>query len=93
MSKNQTTLKPRTPLSLVRLLNAAIRDHKRFVLTYPTGEGVEALRYISPYEVRQTSTSRVLIGWDHQRDQYRTFKLSDIEAAAVVDAEAYEVSA
>lgn len=71
-----------------RLADLAIAMHRQMRLTYRSPESRKVKRHVSPYEVR----GDLLIGWDHDRWDFRTFRLDRIEESAVVDAPAFDAA-
>ena len=72
-------------------LMSAVRHDKVVTFDYRTPVQAEAQRRtVSPWGLRSASGRWILVGFDHDRDAQRTFRLSRIEGSVTVTAKARE---
>lgn len=91
MSPFDFVLGARSESDTERLLDFSLEERVRMILTYQkVGEDAE-LRFVSPYEKRTAADgATLLIGWDHERDDFRTFRLDRIIGSAITAEPIYE---
>lgn len=70
-------------LTLEAYIATAIADERSLVFNYtkPEGGGTE-VRAFSPYELIKVRNGLVVRGWDHIRDDIRSFRLDRMESPA-----------
>lgn len=81
------------------IVEGAIATSKRCELIYSKpGENIaENVRLISPYEIveahvgyRGRNVPAAVVGYDHERRDYRTFRLDRVRGSALVDVPAHQ---
>lgn len=70
-----------------RLIARAIEAGERIRLDYASSSR-KRLRTLSPYEIRDG----IVIAWDHDRWDFRTFRLDRVQRSAYVREDAYQAS-
>lgn len=83
------------------IIAGAVAGERRVELLYmkPKAEAVEQ-RLFSPYELieahrgdRGRWVPETIVGWDHERRDYRTYRLDRIRGCALIDVPAYQAAA
>ncbi|MDY0911909.1 YafY family protein [Rathayibacter festucae] len=73
--------RPRTasiPPEILGRIALACRDHERLRFHYVAADGAESDRVVEPHAVVSTLRTWVLVGWDRQREDWRTFRLDRV---------------
>jgi predicted DNA-binding transcriptional regulator YafY len=66
------------PPEILGRMALACRDHERLRFHYVAADGAESDRVVEPHAVVSTHRSWVLVGWDRQREDWRTFRLDRV---------------
>ncbi|NRG42978.1 WYL domain-containing protein [Rathayibacter sp. VKM Ac-2804] len=75
------SVRPRTasiPPEILGRIALACRDHERLRFHYVAADGAETDRVVEPHAVVSTRRTWVLVGWDRQREDWRTFRLDRV---------------
>jgi predicted DNA-binding transcriptional regulator YafY len=70
---------PSVDPAVLTLLAAACRDHEGMRFDYRTHSGSSARRNVDPYRLVNWGRRWYLVGWDTDRDDWRTFRVDRIE--------------
>ncbi|NQX17600.1 YafY family protein [Rathayibacter sp. VKM Ac-2857] len=66
------------PPEILGRIALACRDHERLRFHYVAADGAESDRVVEPHAVVSTHRTWVLVGWDRQREAWRTFRLDRV---------------
>ncbi|MFA1545870.1 helix-turn-helix transcriptional regulator [Actinomadura chokoriensis] len=66
---------PTVPAETLATVAAACRDHRRLRFGYRRHDGSETVRDVEPYRLVHTGRRWYLVGWDVDRDGWRTFRV------------------
>ncbi|QHC58328.1 YafY family protein [Rathayibacter sp. VKM Ac-2760] len=66
------------PPEILGRVALACRDHERLRFHYVAADGAESDRVVEPHAVVSTQRTWVLVCWDRQRDDWRTFRLDRV---------------
>ena len=76
------------PINPAEAIPQAVEDEQPIALNYSDAKGATSARVLSPYEVRETKAGdTIVVGYDHDREDIRSFRFDRIDAAAFADCE------
>jgi predicted DNA-binding transcriptional regulator YafY len=70
---------PAVDAAILTTLASACRDHERLRLDYRTHDGTSAVRTVEPHRLVSWGQKWYLLGWDTDRDDWRTFRVDRIQ--------------
>lgn len=67
------------------VIEGAINDHEVVEFCYEDRDGIQSLRLVSPYDLTDARNgARLLVGYDHDRDGIRQFRVERITADSML---------
>lgn len=73
---------PRVDSEALTTIASACRDHERLRFAYRARDGKESRRNVEPHSLVNLGRRWYLVGWDTEREDWRTFRLDRLERPA-----------
>ena len=74
---------PAVDAEVLALLAQACRDHEQVRFDYQRRDGVDSRRLVEPHQLLSSGSRWYVVAWDVRRDDWRTFRLDRLRAAAL----------